>query len=98
MKGKFLLDYLDESEFKILQKSLKKYCIDAYNEMVFNIFPKLRKGIFVGLCISNDNHNQVETYELQLTTNNNLFIKIYGVIKLYRIQKSKRCNAYKLRT
>ena len=37
MKGRFLLDYLDENDFKKLERSLKKYNMMAYKNLPFII-------------------------------------------------------------
>ncbi len=81
MKGRFLLDYLDENYYKKLERSLKKYNMVAYKKLVFDFYPKLRSGEFVGKLISINKHEQTETYELKLPTDN-LFVKVYGEVKL----------------
>ena len=81
MEGRFLLDYLDENYYKKLERSLKKYNMVAYKRLVFDFYPKLRSGEFVGELISINKHEQTETYELKLPTDN-LFVKVYGEVKL----------------
>lgn len=81
MKNRYLLDYLDENNFKKLERSLKKYNMVAYKKLMFDFYPKLRNGEFVGKVISVDKHGQTETYELKLPTDN-LFVKVYGEVKL----------------
>jgi hypothetical protein len=81
MKQRFLLDYLDENYFKKLERSLKKYNMVAYKKLMFEFYPKLRNGEVVGELISINKHDQTETYDLKLPADN-LFIKVYGEIKL----------------
>ena len=81
MKGRYLLDYLDENYYKKLERSLKKYNMVAYKKLVFDFYPKLRSGEFVGELVSINKHEQTETYELKLPTDN-LFVKVYGEVKL----------------
>lgn len=89
MKGRFLLDYLDENNYKKLEKSLKKYNMTAYKRLMFDYYPKLRKGEFLGKLISINKHDQTESYELQLPTDE-LFIKVYGKVKLiYTVYKDQ---------
>ena len=89
MKGRFLLDYLDENDFKKLERSLKKYNMMAYKKLMFEFYPQLRKGEFAGELVSINKHDQTESYELQLPTDN-LFIKVYGKVKLsYTVYKSQ---------
>ena len=90
MKGRFLLDYLNENNFKKLERSLKKYNMVAYKKLMFEYYPKLRSGEFVGDVVSINKHEQTETYELRLPTDN-LFVKVYGDIKLhYTVYKDQR--------
>ena len=88
-KGRFLLDYLDENNFKKLERSLKKYNMMAYKKLMFDFYPSLRKGDFLGELVSINKHEQTENYELQLPTDN-LFVKVYGKVKLsYTVYKDQ---------
>ena len=87
MKGRFILDYLDENNFKKLERSLKKYNMVAYKKLMFDFYPKLRSGEFVGELVSINKHEQTETYDLKLPTDS-LFVKVYGEVKLnYTVYK-----------
>lgn len=89
MKGRFILDYLDENNFKKLERSLKKYNMVAYKKLMFDYYPKLRSGEFIGDLVSIDKHDQTETYDLRLPTDS-LFVKVYGEVKLnYTVYKSE---------
>ncbi len=89
MRNRYLLDYLDENYYKKLERSLKKYNMMAYKKLVFDFYPKLRVGEFVGELVSINKHDQTETYELKLPTDN-LFIKVYGEVKLnYTVYKNQ---------
>ena len=89
MKGRFLLDYLDENEFKKLERSLKKYNMMAYKKLMFDYYPALRRGEFLGELISMNKHENTESYDLQLPTDS-LFIKVYGKVKLsYTVYKDQ---------
>ena len=88
MKGRFILDYLDENNFKKLERSLKKYNMVAYKKLMFDFYPKLRSGEFVGELVSINKHEQTETYSLRLPTDQ-LFVKVYGEVKLnYTVYKN----------
>lgn len=90
MKQRFLLDYLDENYFKKLERSLKKYNMVAYKKLMFDFYPKLRNGEFIGELVSINKHEQTETYDLKLPTDD-LFVKVYGEIKLnYTVYKTQR--------
>ena len=87
MKGRYILDYLDENNFKKLERSLKKYNMVAYKKLMFDFYPKLRSGEFVGELVSLNKHEQTETYDLRLPTDS-LFVKVYGEVKLnYTVYK-----------
>ena len=89
MKNRYLLDYLDENFFKKLERSLKKYNMVAYKRLMFEYYPKLRNGEFVGEHISINKHEQTETYEIKLPTDS-LFLKVYGEVKLnYTVYKKQ---------
>ena len=96
MKGRFILDYLDENYYKKLERSLKKYNIVAYKKLMFDFYPKLRTGEFVGELVSINKHDQTETYDLRLPTDS-LFVKVYGEVKLnytvYRGQNTVMLNS-----
>lgn len=89
MNNRYILDYTDENYFRKLERSLKKYNMLAYKKLVFDFYPKLRAGEFVGELISINKHEQTETYELKLPTDS-LFIKVYGEVKLnYSVYKAQ---------
>lgn len=89
MNNRYLLDYLDENLYKKLERSLKKYNMVAYKKLMFEYYPKLRNGEFVGELKSINKHEQTETYELKLPTDS-LFIKVYGEVKLnYTVYKNQ---------
>ena len=90
MNKRFILDYLDENNFKKLERSLKKYNMVAYKKLMFEFYPKLRSGEFVGELVSINKHEQTETYDLRLPTDQ-LFVKVYGEVKLnYTVYKEGR--------
>ena len=86
MKG-YVLDYICENEFKKLERALKKYNTLAYKRLIFNYYPALREGNFVGEKISSNKKNETETYELKLP-GDKMFAQIHGEIKLvYTVHK-----------
>lgn len=82
MKGTYLFDYVNENEFKKLERSLKKYNMLAYKKLYFEYYPALKEGNFLGKLISTNKTNGTKTYELKLPTDA-LFSKVHGDIKLY---------------
>ena len=86
MNEKIILEYTDK--YKKQDKALKKLS-DAHKKLVYNIYPKLRKGETVGELVSINKDEKSETYNLRLPTNS-LFVKIYGEVKLnYTVYREK---------
>ena len=80
MKG-FILDYINENEFKKLERALKKYNMLAYKKLNFEYYPELRKGNFIGELISTNKVDKTETYELKLPSDN-MFKQVHGDVTL----------------
>ncbi len=88
MKETYLFDYVNENEFKKLERSLKKYNMLAYKKLYFEYYPALKNGNFLGKLISTNKTNGTQTYELKLPTDS-LFSKVHGDIKLYYLVYEK---------
>ena len=88
MKG-FILDYINENEYKKLERALKKYNMLAFKKLNFEYYPALRNGEFLGELMSSDKVNNTETYELKLPSDH-LFTQVHGEVKLryivYKVQ------------
>lgn len=80
MKG-FILDYINENEFKKIERALKKYNMLAYKKLNFEYYPELRKGNFIGELVSKNKKEKTETYELKLPSDN-MFKQVHGDVTL----------------
>ena len=80
MKG-YVLDYINENEFKKLERALKKYNMLAFKKLNFEFYPALRNGNFLGELVSSNKKKGTETYELKLPSDR-MFAQIHGEIKL----------------
>ena len=80
MKG-YVLDYINENEFKKLERALQKYNMLAYKKLNFEYYPALRNGKFVGVMTSQNKKAGTETYELKLPSDN-MFTQVHGDVKL----------------
>ena len=81
MKG-FILDYINENEFKKLERALKKYNMLAYKKLIFEFYPGFREGKFNGIVVSKNKTEGITKYELKLPTDVT-FAKVYGDIVLH---------------
>lgn len=79
MKGSYIFEYLNENEFKKLERSVKKYNMLAYKKLVFEFYPEMKEGNFLGKLVSKEN---TRNYELKLPTDD-LFIRVHGEIVLH---------------
>ncbi len=88
MKG-YVLDYIDENEFRKLERALKKYNMLAFKKLNFEYYPALRNGNFVGELISQNKKASTETYELKLPSDK-MFAQVHGEVKLvYTVYKKE---------
>ena len=83
MKG-FVLDYINENEYRKLERALKKYNMLAFKKLNFDYYPSLRNGKFIGELISSNKKEGSETYELKLPSDH-MFSQVHGDIKLHYI-------------
>ena len=80
MKG-YVLDYINENEFKKLERALKKYNMLAYKKLNFEYYPALRNGKFVGKMTSQNKKAGTKNYELKLPSDS-MFSQVHGDVKL----------------
>ena len=78
MRG-YVFEYVNENEFKKLERSLKKYNMLAYKKLYFEFYTALKDGNFLG-DITNESNESI-SYELKLPTDT-LFSKVHGYLKL----------------
>ena len=88
MKG-YVLDYVNENEFRKLERALKKYNMIAFKKLNFEYYPSLRSGKFLGELVESNKKNGTEKYELKLPSDK-IFAQIHGEIKLiYTVHKKE---------
>lgn len=89
MTGCYVFEYFNENEYNKLEKSVKKYNMLAYKELVFKYYPALKDGKFLGKMVSMNSKEKTKTYELKLPTDE-LFAKVHGDMKLhYKVYEEK---------
>ena len=86
MKTSYLFEYINENEFKKLERSLKKYNMLAFKKLYFEFYPKLKEGNFLGDIVDNNQTKNIVSYELKFPTDittDIMFSKVHGDIKLH---------------
>lgn len=82
MKGTYIFEYLNENEFRKLERSVKKYNMLAYKKLVFEYYSQMKDGNFLGKLVGEDLAKNTKEYELKLPTDD-LFVRVHGEIVLH---------------
>ena len=82
MKSSYIIDYINENEFRKKERAIKKYNMLAYKKLLFDYYPSLREGKFLGVLVSSNEKEMIDKYELTLPTDQT-FTKVYGHITLH---------------
>ena len=82
MKSGYIIDYINENEFRKKERAIKKYNMLAYKKLLFDYYPSLREVNFLGVLVSANGKEHVEKYELTLPTDKT-FVKVHGNITLH---------------
>ncbi|MDD3392481.1 MAG: hypothetical protein PHE54_02975 [Bacilli bacterium] len=88
MKNVYVFDYINENEFKKLERSLKKYNMLAYKKLYFEFYPSLKDGEFLGKIVSTDQEKGTVSYIAKLPTDA-IFAKVHGDIELHYLVYEK---------
>ncbi|MEG0138879.1 MAG: hypothetical protein RR847_01285 [Bacilli bacterium] len=78
----YVFDYVNENEFKKLERALKKYNMLAYKKLYFEYYPKLKEGLFLGQLVNVNKQSNKKNYNLKLPTDI-MFSKVHGNIILH---------------
>ena len=85
----YVFEYLDENDFRKKERAVRKYNMLAYKKLVFDYYPKLREGEFLGKEVSRNENDNSSKYELELPTDE-LFAKVHGkIIVHYKVYIEK---------
>ena len=82
MKNSYVIEYLNENEFKKKERAVKKYNMLAYKKLMFEFYPDFREGKFDGVIISKNTNDGIIKYDLKLPTDT-MFSKVHGDIILH---------------
>ena len=84
MRETYAFEYVNENEFKKIERSVKKYNMLAYKKLYFEYYPALKEGNLLGQVVEENPTEKTKTYELKLPTDM-MFSKVHGDIKLYYV-------------
>ena len=82
MKNSFVIEYLNENEFRKKERAVKKYNMLAHKKLVFDFYPAFRDGNFMGVIVSKNTKDGITKYELKLPTDR-MFAAVHGDVKLH---------------
>ena len=82
MNNSYLIEYLNENEFRKKERAIKKYNMLAYKKLIFDFYPSLKEGEFLGVMVSHSDQDNTSKYELKLPTDV-MFNKVHGDIVLH---------------
>ncbi len=82
MKSNYIIEYVNENEFRKKERAVKKYNMLAYKKLLFDYYPSLREGIFQGVLVSSNEKDMIDKYELTLPTDKT-FTMVHGNITLH---------------
>lgn len=90
MNQSYVFEYQNENDFKVKERTLRKYNMLAYKELVFKDYPEIRNGRFLGEMVSENKKEKTKSYELELPTDD-LFKKVHGEVRLhYTVYEEKK--------
>ena len=76
----YVFEYLNENEFKVKERTLRKYNKLAYKKLVCDFYENLKAGVFLGDIV--ESKKNTTSYELKVPTDK-LFEKVHGEIRLH---------------
>ena len=81
MTNNYVIEYLNENDYHKKERAIKKYNMLAYKKLIFEFYPSIKEGNFIGVVSSHNEKEDTTTYELKLPTDV-MFNKVHGDIVL----------------
>lgn len=81
MNNNYVIEYLNENDYHKKERAIKKYNMLAYKKLIFEFYPSIKEGNFIGVVSSHNEKEDTTTYELKLPTDA-MFNKVHGDIVL----------------
>jgi len=78
----YVFEYLNENDFKVKERTVRKYNMLAYKKLVFDYYVKLKAGSFLGKIVEENKIEKSISYELKIPTDE-LFEKVHGEMRLH---------------
>ena len=78
----YVFEYLDENDYRVKERTIRKYSMLAYKKMAFDYYLKLKSGNFLGKKVNIDKENNTISYDLKIPTDEK-FEKVHGEIHLF---------------
>lgn len=78
----FTFEYLNENNYRKMERAIKKYNKLAFKTLTIDIYPELRCGNFAGNLVSKNSKLNTCDYELALPVDK-LFKKVHGDITVH---------------
>lgn len=89
MNNNYIIEYLNENEYRKKERAIKKYNMLAYKKLLFDYYPEFRDGNFLGVEVSHNKKDNIVNYELKVPADT-MFTKVHGDIILhYSAYKNK---------
>ena len=96
MKNSYVIDFLNENEFRKKEMAIKKYNMLAYKKLIFEYYPNFREGKFTGTIVRQNKIEGYDEYELKLPTDAIFERKFGSIILHYSVYHNQRivmlCN------
>ena len=68
MKSSYIIEYINENEFRKKERAIKKYNMLAYKKLIFEYYQNLKDGEFVGVVSKKNANEKITSYDLKLPT------------------------------
>ena len=90
MNNNYVIEYLNENEYRKKERAIKKYNMLAYKKLIFEYYQNLKDGEFVGVVSKKNANEKITSYDLKLPTDAT-FNKVHGDIVLhYSVYEKQR--------
>ena len=82
MNNNYVIEYVNENDYRKKERAIKKYNMLAYKKLLFEFYPSLKEGNFIGVTTAHNDKDNTTSYELKVPTDA-MFNKVHGDIVLH---------------